>query len=228
METSFLPDRFVISLPSLSFVLFFLVLGLTFDLRGDEDALSVSGRRRNKLSVKDCRGSGFLSRSRFKVIQLLLCQYFCIWQHRNKVWTESSFSCTSDEPLEITYSYWDGAGHRRVIQVNSCYVNCILFVIACNLLFHNCLGDCYSFSIGAFAISLPLITFLIIQARKGDTIGEFLRAVQQQLAPEFREIRTTSVENLLYVKEDLIIPHVKIYWKQVFMYYIDIWLFYIC
>ncbi|XP_023513349.1 protein XAP5 CIRCADIAN TIMEKEEPER isoform X2 [Cucurbita pepo subsp. pepo] len=65
-----------------------------------------------------------------------------------------------NEPLEITYSYWDGAGHRRVIQ-----------------------------------------------ARKGDTIGEFLRTVQQQLAPEFREIRTTSVENLLYVKEDLIIPH---------------------
>ncbi|XP_074571623.1 protein XAP5 CIRCADIAN TIMEKEEPER [Curcuma longa] len=65
-----------------------------------------------------------------------------------------------NEPLEITYSYWDGAGHRRVIQV-----------------------------------------------RKGDSIGEFLRAVQQQLAPEFREIRTASVENLLYVKEDLIIPH---------------------
>ncbi|KAJ7545047.1 hypothetical protein O6H91_09G104200 [Diphasiastrum complanatum] len=65
-----------------------------------------------------------------------------------------------NEPLEITYSYWDGAGHRRVIQ-----------------------------------------------ARKGDTIAEFLRAVQQQLASEFREIRTASVENLLYVKEDLIIPH---------------------
>jgi protein FAM50 len=46
------------------------------------------------------------------------------------------------------------------------------------------------------------------QVRKGDSIGEFLRAVQQQLAPEFREVRTTSVENLLYVKEDLIIPHV--------------------
>lgn len=65
-----------------------------------------------------------------------------------------------NEPLEITYSYWDGTGHRRVIQV-----------------------------------------------RKGDTIGAFLRAVQQQLAPEFREVRTASVENLLYVKEDLIIPH---------------------
>ncbi|KAL5201894.1 hypothetical protein ABZP36_036248 [Zizania latifolia] len=65
-----------------------------------------------------------------------------------------------NEPLTITYSYWDGTGHRRVVQV-----------------------------------------------RKGDSIGEFLRAVQQQLAPEFREVRTTSVENLLYVKEDLIIPH---------------------
>ncbi|KAL7156526.1 hypothetical protein ABFS83_02G016300 [Erythranthe nasuta] len=65
-----------------------------------------------------------------------------------------------NEPLQITYSYWDGTGHRRVTQV-----------------------------------------------RKGDTIGEFLRAVQQQLSPEFREVRTTSVENLLYVKEDLIIPH---------------------
>ncbi|WOH03674.1 hypothetical protein DCAR_0623073 [Daucus carota subsp. sativus] len=65
-----------------------------------------------------------------------------------------------NEPLQITYSYYDGAGHRRVLQV-----------------------------------------------RKGDSIGEFLRAVQQQLAPEFREIRTASVENLLYVKEDLIIPH---------------------
>ncbi|RYR51952.1 hypothetical protein Ahy_A06g026892 [Arachis hypogaea] len=81
-----------------------------------------------------------------------------------------------NEPLEITYSYWDGTGHRRVIQASIC---CLL---------HTC-----------FSSSLIV--------RKGDSIGEFLRAVQQQLAPEFREIRTTSVENLLYVKEDLIIPH---------------------
>ncbi|XP_074289177.1 protein XAP5 CIRCADIAN TIMEKEEPER-like [Silene latifolia] len=63
-------------------------------------------------------------------------------------------------PLQITYSYWDGRGHRIVIKV-----------------------------------------------RKGDTIGAFLRAVQQQLSPDFHEVRTTSVENILYVKEDLIIPH---------------------
>ncbi|KAF2604789.1 hypothetical protein F2Q70_00027610 [Brassica cretica] len=73
-----------------------------------------------------------------------------------KQWTREQEQI-KNEPLQITYSYWDGTGHRRV--------------------------------------------------RKGDAIGNFLRAVQQQLAPDFREIRTTSVENLLYVKEDLIIPH---------------------
>ncbi|CAI5950531.1 unnamed protein product [Closterium sp. NIES-64] len=65
-----------------------------------------------------------------------------------------------NEPLEITYSFWDGAGHRRVIKV-----------------------------------------------RKGDSIADFLRAVQQQLAPDFREVRSASVEGLVYIKEDLIIPH---------------------
>lgn len=52
---------------------------------------------------------------------------------------------------------------------------------------------------------------MVIQVRKGDSIAEFLRAVQQQLASEFREIRTASVENLLYIKEDLIIPHVSFF-----------------
>ncbi|KAH0929554.1 hypothetical protein HID58_015281 [Brassica napus] len=64
-----------------------------------------------------------------------------------KQWTREQEQI-KNEPLQITYSYWDGTGHRRV--------------------------------------------------RKGDAIGNFLRAVQQQLAPDFREIRTTSVENLLY------------------------------
>uniref|UniRef100_A0A7N0U5N5 FAM50A/XAP5 C-terminal domain-containing protein n=1 Tax=Kalanchoe fedtschenkoi TaxID=63787 RepID=A0A7N0U5N5_KALFE len=73
-----------------------------------------------------------------------------------------------NEPLEITYSYWDGTGHRRMIQV-----------------------------------------------KKGDRIGEFLRTVQQQLAPDFREVRTTSVENLLYVKEDLIVPHQQSFYELI-------------
>jgi protein FAM50 len=58
-----------------------------------------------------------------------------------------------NEPLEITYSYWDGSGHRRKITV-----------------------------------------------RHGDSIGTFLKQVREQLAPQFRELRAVSVDNLMYVK----------------------------
>lgn len=60
-----------------------------------------------------------------------------------------------------------------------------------------------------YVFSFHVLFLSLFQVRKGDKIGDFLRSVQQQLAPEFREVRTTSVENLLYVKEDLIIPHVR-------------------
>ncbi|GEM09190.1 hypothetical protein Rt10032_c07g3207 [Rhodotorula toruloides] len=60
------------------------------------------------------------------------------------------------EPIEITYSYWDGSGHRKVV---SC--------------------------------------------KKGDTIAQFLDKCRQQ----FPELRSVSVDNLMYIKEDLIIPH---------------------
>lgn len=46
-----------------------------------------------------------------------------------------------------------------------------------------------------------------ITVRKGDSIGQFLIAVQKQLAADFREVRTTTAGALMYVKEDIIIPH---------------------
>jgi protein FAM50 len=58
-----------------------------------------------------------------------------------------------NEPLEVTYSYWDGSGHRRKIVV-----------------------------------------------RKGDSIGAFLKAVRDQLAPEFRELRALGTDGLMYIK----------------------------
>ncbi|KAG2491992.1 hypothetical protein HYH03_009722 [Edaphochlamys debaryana] len=64
------------------------------------------------------------------------------------------------EPLSITYSYWNGSGHRRNVTV-----------------------------------------------KKGDSIGAFLKAVREQLAPEFRELRHAGVDSLMYIKEDLIMPH---------------------
>jgi protein FAM50 len=46
-----------------------------------------------------------------------------------------------------------------------------------------------------------------IKLKKGTTIGEFLELVRQQLSKEFKEARTSSSDEYMYVKEDLIIPH---------------------
>mmetsp|Transcript_26674 Transcript_26674/g.36742 ORF Transcript_26674/g.36742 Transcript_26674/m.36742 type:complete len:356 (-) Transcript_26674:61-1128(-) len=46
-----------------------------------------------------------------------------------------------------------------------------------------------------------------ITVKKGCTVGRFLELVKQQIAPEFSEVRSSSAEDFLYVKEDLIIPH---------------------
>ncbi|ORZ24989.1 XAP5, circadian clock regulator-domain-containing protein, partial [Lobosporangium transversale] len=60
------------------------------------------------------------------------------------------------EPIQITYSYWDGSGHRKEVE-----------------------------------------------CKKGDTIAQFLEKCRQQ----FQQLRGVSIDNLMYVKEDLIIPH---------------------
>lgn len=60
------------------------------------------------------------------------------------------------EMVEITYSYWDGSGHRRSVE-----------------------------------------------CKKGESIAQFLEKCRQQ----FPELRGISVDNLMYIKEDLIIPH---------------------
>ncbi|KAF9352103.1 hypothetical protein BGX34_000176 [Mortierella sp. NVP85] len=60
------------------------------------------------------------------------------------------------EPIQITYSYWDGTGHRKEVE-----------------------------------------------CKKGDTIAQFLEKCRQQ----FQQLRGISIDNLMYVKEDLIIPH---------------------
>ena len=46
-----------------------------------------------------------------------------------------------------------------------------------------------------------------IIVKRGDTIGQFLRAVQEQLAMEFRSMKTAHVSNMMYIKEDMILPH---------------------
>lgn len=60
------------------------------------------------------------------------------------------------EDVEITYSYWDGTGHRKTVL-----------------------------------------------CKKGDTIAHFLERCRQQVS----ELRGVSVDSMMYIKEDLIIPH---------------------
>jgi protein FAM50 len=78
--------------------------------------------------------------------------------------------------VEVTYSYWDGTGHRKSVKV-----------------------------------------------KKGTTIAQFLETCRRDLievlqfcdnelyyfhyAQGFHELRALSAENLMYIKEDLIIPH---------------------
>lgn len=64
------------------------------------------------------------------------------------------------EDIEITYSYWDGSGHRR---------KCLM--------------------------------------KKGDSIQKFLQQCLRDLRQEFSDLKSADVVNLMYVKEDLIIPH---------------------
>ncbi|RKP27576.1 XAP5 protein, partial [Syncephalis pseudoplumigaleata] len=61
-----------------------------------------------------------------------------------------------EESIKITYSYWDGSGHRKEVT-----------------------------------------------CKKGDSISAFLVRCREQIY----DLRGVSVDNLMYIKEDLIIPH---------------------
>ncbi|XP_041972714.1 protein FAM50 homolog isoform X2 [Aricia agestis] len=65
-----------------------------------------------------------------------------------------------DEPITVTFSYWDGSGHRRNVTL-----------------------------------------------KKGNSIYQFLQRCLDTLRPEFSELKTVLADQLMYVKEDLILPH---------------------
>ncbi|KAH8030261.1 hypothetical protein HPB51_006693 [Rhipicephalus microplus] len=65
-----------------------------------------------------------------------------------------------NEDIEITFSYWDGSGHRKVVRM-----------------------------------------------KKGNSIYQFLQKCLEVLRKDFYELRAVTADQLMYVKEDLIIPH---------------------
>ncbi|XP_037036496.1 protein FAM50 homolog [Bradysia coprophila] len=64
-----------------------------------------------------------------------------------------------DQEITITFSYWDGSGHRRSVQM-----------------------------------------------KKGNSIYQFLQKCLEVLRKEFSELKTVMADQLMYVKEDLILP----------------------
>lgn len=65
-----------------------------------------------------------------------------------------------DQEIPITFSYWDGSGHRRSVIM-----------------------------------------------KKGNSIYQFLQKCLEALRKEFSELKTVMADQLMYVKEDLILPH---------------------
>ncbi|KAF7990799.1 hypothetical protein HCN44_000604 [Aphidius gifuensis] len=65
-----------------------------------------------------------------------------------------------EEEIEITFSYWDGSGHRRNVVM-----------------------------------------------KKGNSIYQLLQRCLEVLRREFSELKTVMADQLMYVKEDLILPH---------------------
>ncbi|XP_014261717.1 protein FAM50 homolog [Cimex lectularius] len=68
-------------------------------------------------------------------------------------------SSLKEEDIEITFSYWDGSGHRRTVRM-----------------------------------------------KKGNSIYQFLQRCLESLRREFSELKGVTADQLMYVKEDLILP----------------------
>lgn len=60
----------------------------------------------------------------------------------------------------------------------------------------------------ACLISLGCVV-VCLQIPKGTTVGKFLEQVRLQLVQEFADVRSLGSDDLMYIKEDLIIPHVR-------------------
>lgn len=93
-----------------------------------------------------------------------------------------------EEEIDITFSYWDGSGHRRTVRVKK---GRFIFQVA----FSSCL----------FLSSMFVL--YVTKIFTGNSVYQFLQKVLELLRREFSELKTVMADQLMYVKEDLILPH---------------------
>ncbi len=79
-------------------------------------------------------------------------------------WAEKQAALKAEE-IDITFSYWDGSGHRRNIKM-----------------------------------------------KKGNSIYQFLQKSLEDLRPDFPELRAVTADQLMYVKEDIILPQTNTFY----------------
>lgn len=120
----------------------------------NQDGTQHQARKKAKISLKDLDvDTSFLpDREREEEERRLREKLAAEWRDRQQKLKE--------EEIEITFSYWDGSGHRRMVRM-----------------------------------------------KKGNSIYQFLQACMEILRKDFNELRSISADQLMYVKEDLIIPH---------------------
>jgi len=78
---------------------------------------------------------------------------------------ETKQKALKEEAIHITFSYWDGSGHRRSLTM-----------------------------------------------KKGNTIYQFLVKALETLRPDFGDLKIVTADQLMYVKEDLIIPQTNTFY----------------
>lgn len=118
----------------------------------DDDNTSKTKKAKLSTAVLDVDTSFLPDREREEEERVLREKLAAEWRERQQKLKE--------EEIEITFSYWDGSGHRRVVRM-----------------------------------------------KKGNSIYQFLLACLDNLRKDFNELRSVSADQLMYVKEDLIIPH---------------------
>lgn len=122
---------------------------------GDSDSASNDSQPTKRMKIMknpDVDTSFLPDRQREEEERALREQLRLEWEERQQK--------LKNEDIGITFSYWDGSGHRKEVVM-----------------------------------------------KKGSSIHQFLQKALEMLRVEFPELRPMTADNLMYVKEDLIIPH---------------------
>lgn len=130
----------------------------------------------------------------------------------------------SDEPLQITYSYWDGAGHRRVLQASLCFL-----VFCITLICFSILSEQFC-SLDSSLCVLSICSWVhFFRFEKGTPLGSFFELFSSSLHQSFERFEPLQwricymwKKILLYLMWDYL--EIRFYYLLQFLSHLDTWL----